>query len=195
MRTKPRESHLVYAYPLPLDPPRAHLDWQDIGLRIAARNPPIPSNQLHVNGPFLTCDSPESHTGAYDEAIDFLVPDDTEVLAAQNGIITAMVTGYYGWGPTKASAIMLNYITIVHRQGTIVEYSQYCHLAPTNVFDNGLKIGDYVRRGGIIGKVQKTGWTDRDHLHFMVFQGAPSSDGFISLPVRFEEVEEFRMSI
>jgi len=132
------------------------------------------------------CDlSPESHMACFLHAIDFLVPDGTPVYASQDGVIHEVVENYKSWGIEERHQKYMNYLTINHGQG---EFSQYCHLGQWSVTRQGLKIGHKVRQGQRIGTVRKTGWTDRDHLHYLVFRG--DSDrrnpfGFKSLRPRF----------
>jgi len=178
-----------YCYPLPLDADRAHVDWVELGRRIANRAPVIPQNELKIEGVFLTCASPESHTGPFVSAIDFLVPDGTEILAAADGMVHAIEDSHSAWGPTKASAGSLNYVTLRHNHAGRVEYSQYCHLAQGSSKKLGLRIGSFVKTGQPIGLVGKTGWTDRDHLHFMVFRSVAGTPGFQSLSVKFKNFE------
>ena len=138
-------------------------------------------------GKFTAAKSPNSHIGPFKWAIDFLVPDGTEVLAAEAGQVVKAVDNFTEWGPTEEFRDKLNYLTIQHDNG---ECSQYCHLAPNSFRETGLKVGDHVEKEQAIARVGKTGWTDRDHLHFIVFRvgtlpGSPY--GFYSLQVRFSE--------
>jgi murein DD-endopeptidase MepM/ murein hydrolase activator NlpD len=64
-------------------------------------------------------------------------------------------------------------------------------LATQSFRQTGLKVGNFVKKGQQIARVGKTGWTDRDHLHFLVFkveklEGNPY--GFYSLKVRFNNL-------
>ncbi len=156
----------------------------------------IPEEQLRMRGPFLTAISPQSHIGPFLHAIDFLVPDGTEVLAAYNGTVTEVVESNDEWGDGSEYHDKLNYVTIRHTNyDGREEYSQYCHLAKNSVRDCGLWAGSSLRQGSPvrvgqpIAKVGKSGWTDRDHLHFIVFQGEPicksNPFGFRSLIIKF----------
>ncbi|MDD3774177.1 MAG: M23 family metallopeptidase [Patescibacteria group bacterium] len=61
-------------------------------------------------------------------------------------------------------------------------------LAKNSVSRNGLKIGDKVKKGQVIARTGKTGWTDRDHLHFIVFRldnQIGNNHGFKSLKPKF----------
>jgi murein DD-endopeptidase MepM/ murein hydrolase activator NlpD len=170
---------IVYSFPLPYD-----LGF--IGtkrLLTLVRN--AGAEQLYQLGPFLACESPESHTGSSRWAIDFLVPDGTPVLAAADGTVVALKLDSKEWGSHSDFADKANYIVIDHGG----EFSQYCHLAPAKVqiFPKGLDmyVGKVVRREECIGHVRKTGWTTIDHLHFMVFRRKESPDGFESVEVDF----------
>ncbi len=166
-----------YIFPLAIDPNRAKKE----GWRLAVGNPPDETYELQC---FVCAKSPQSHIGPYRWAIDFLVPDGTPVCAAQAGRIVEVQEHSTKWGPTSEYRDMLNYVTLEHVNG---EYSQYCHLAPQSVKRRGLKLGNSVKQGQQIATVGKTGWTDRDHLHFIVFRGAQNESPFVikSLKVVF----------
>ncbi len=152
----------------------------------------IPKEQLRKVGPFLTAASPESHIGPFLHAIDFLVPDGVQVLATHQGRIIEVVQDSDEWGDGPEFRDKLNYLTIQHTSlDGSVEFSQYCHLAKDSVRACGLKIGSTVNAGQVIAIVGKTGWTDRDHLHFIVFRNDGSCGdnpfGFRSLTVKFQK--------
>ena len=169
----------IYGYPLPLDK-----DFMEIGKRLAEI---FPVNQTYIIGPFCCAKSDDSHLGPFKWAHDFMVPDGTNIIAAESGKIVQAIDSFTKWGDSEKYRDQLNYITIQHLNG---EYSQYCHVALDSFHDTGLKVGDIVKKGMVIGKVGKNGWTDRDHLHFIVFktgkiEGNPYN--FYSLEVRFEK--------
>lgn len=169
----------IYRFPLPTD-----RDFSGSSVRLAAD---IPDDQLYQIGIFTATQSPNSHIGPFKWAIDFLVPDGTEVLAAEAGRVVEVIDSFSEWGPTEEFRDKLNYLTIRHDNG---EHSQYCHLAPGSFRQTGLGVGERVTKGQVVARVGKTGWTDRDHLHFIVFRigklfGSPY--GFYSLRVRFKE--------
>lgn len=160
-----QESRGLYDYPLPKDD-RLYTE----GLAIAQLDPVVPREMLVKVGPFLTELSPVSHYEAYNQSIDFLVPEGTDVLAAADGEIIEIVIDNYQSGLTPEFSKFANLITIMHN-GYNEEYSRYVHLAQDSL-SKGLKIGSKVRRGQIIAKTGQTGWTDRPHLHFMVYKKA-----------------------
>lgn len=168
-----------YRFPFPTD--------QDFSSEATNLAGGIPEDQLYRIGKFIAAKSPNSHVGPFTWAIDFLVPDGTEVLAAEAGQIVEAVDNFNEWGPTEEFRNRLNYLTIRHDNG---EYSQYCHLAPNSFRQTGFNVGDYCKKGQVIARVGKTGWTDRDHLHFIVFRvgkllGSPY--GFYSFRIQFDE--------
>lgn len=168
----------IYNFPLP-----QNRDFIEDGKRLAIGNP---EEETYIIGPYYAATSPQSHIGPFKWAIDFLVPDGTEVLAAEDGVIVEAIDSNFAWGDSEEFRDQLNYVTIKHGNG---EFSQYCHLATQSFRQTGLKVGDTVKKGDQIARVGKTGWTDRDHLHFLVFkvgqlEGSPY--GFYSLKVRFK---------
>lgn len=145
----------------------------------------VPKGELYRLGRFWCASSPESHVGPFLNAIDFLVPDGTPVLAAADGVIVEIIDHHADWGESEEFRDQLNYVTILHDSG---EMTQYCHLAPGSVRSLGLRVGSRVKCGERIATVGKTGWTDRDHLHFLVFRLDDHPDnpfGFKSLRVEF----------
>jgi len=166
-----------YVHPLSIDPHRA----KEEGWRLAVGNPPDETYEL---GCYICAKSPQSHLGPFRHAIDFLVPDGTPVLAAADGKVVEVQEHSTKWGPTSEYRDCLNYLTIAHTNG---EFSQYCHIAPQSVAQNSIAIGSAVKKGQQVATVGKTGWTDRDHLHFVVFRGAKNESpfSFKSLKIKF----------
>lgn len=178
------ESRFVYRYPLPLVPPEGST-WLQIAER-ANLTRDIPSGERYELGPFPCAKSPQSHIGPFLHAVDFLVPDGTLVLAAQDGDVVELIEHNTRWGASQEFRDKLNFITIAHASG---EFSQYCHFAKDSVAAHSIRIGSRVKVGQPIAIVGKTGWTDRDHLHFVIFRsdrGNPANPfGFKSLRPRF----------
>ncbi len=144
----------------------------------------IPTERRYRIGPFYCDTSPQSHIGPFKYAIDFVVPDDSVVLAVRSGIVVDVVEHHVKYGPNKTFASLLNYLTIDHGDQT---FSQYAHLKAGSVSEHGLAVGKSVVPGQAIAIVGKTGWVEYgavgDHLHFMVFKEVGNS--FTSLPVTF----------
>ena len=185
----------VQEYPYPLTYPLR--DSTELRLAVPALATGIPEEELFLQGPFLCCQSPSTHIGPFRHAVDFLVPDGTVVHAADEGRVEVIKTDSERWGPTHEFANDLNYITIAHTMWRThhhfgpPEYhhwTQYCHLARESEHEFGIKIGDRVRAGQPLARTGKTGWTDRDHLHFLAFMsdGGRGKFGGISLIPRFK---------
>jgi murein DD-endopeptidase MepM/ murein hydrolase activator NlpD len=171
-------SKLTYQLPLALTPEEA----QSQGALLATG---IPANELYRTAHYTCCKSPTTHRAAFKHAIDFLVLDDTPILAADGGMVVEIQQHSDEWGDNISYRDKLNYITIQHSP---TEFTQYCHLARNSVRTAGLYVGSAIKAGQIIGSVGKTGLTDRDHLHFIVFRldRNPSPFGFKSLVPRWK---------
>jgi murein DD-endopeptidase MepM/ murein hydrolase activator NlpD len=124
--------------------------------------------------------SPDSHVNEHCQALDFLVPEGTPVLAAAAGTVVEIVHWHNEGGPSREFTHTLNYVTLRHRND---EFTQYAHLAP-RAFPY-VALNGVVQRGQLLGHVGMTGWTDRPHLHFLVFRNIQLPPGFKSLVPRF----------
>lgn len=160
----------------------------------------IPEQDLYWLGPLLCCRSAESHIGPFRHAIDFLTPDGNIVYAADEGRVDVVQTSSTRWGPTPEYADDLNYITLTHTTWRTHHHfgppefhywTQYCHLAQGSEREFGIKVGDWVRAGQPIARTGKTGWTDRDHLHFLAFTSdyGRGKFGFVSLRSVFSSLQ------
>lgn len=98
---------------------------------------------------------------------DFAAATGTPVKAASNGVVEfAGSQGGYG-----------NTVVIQHRDGY---ESAYAHL---NGFAKGLRKGQRVRQGDVIGYVGSTGWSTGAHLHFEIRVNGVARDPMkIALP-------------
>lgn len=161
-------SKLRFIYPLKI---RSSVATRE-GLRLAVGNP---QNETYRRSAFVCAASPQSHIGPFRWAVDFLVPDGTPVLAACDGEIIEIQEHSDSWGDSPEYRDLLNYLTIQHDNG---EFTQYCHLAKDSVLQSKMRIGSRVKKGQQIATVGKTGWTDRDHLHFVVFRNCSSIGPF-----------------
>ncbi|MBV9176171.1 MAG: M23 family metallopeptidase [Nitrososphaeraceae archaeon] len=120
---------------------------------------PVPKKFLkHIDR-----NSSPAHIGKLRNAIDLVVPENTPVLAAADGIVTAVKDDSNIGGPNPSYWMYTNFITIMHSNG---EYTRYDHLA---YHSSKVKSGQYVSAGEEIGKVGMTGYTYIPHLHFQVF--------------------------
>jgi len=104
--------------------------------------------------------SSPAHAGNLRNAIAFIVPENTPVLAAANGIVTYLKDDSSIGGLNPIYWNFTNFVTIVHANE---EYSRYDHLAPQS---SKVKVGQAVSEGQEIARVGMTGYTFRPHLHF-----------------------------
>jgi murein DD-endopeptidase MepM/ murein hydrolase activator NlpD len=96
-------------------------------------------------------------------AVDFAVPVGTPVLAARDGTVMQVESGFDTAGLDSARyAGRANYIRIAHDDGTMAVYA---HLKPDGVLT---RVGQTVRTGQQIGLSGNTGYTTGPHLHFVV---------------------------
>lgn len=105
-----------------------------------------------------------SHTDIQNRyAVDFAVPEGTPVLAARDGAVMQVESGFRNAG-TDASrfAGQANYIRIAHDDGTMAVYA---HLKRNGAL---VRVGQRVRAGDRIGLSGNTGYTTGPHLHFVV---------------------------
>jgi len=107
--------------------------------------------------------SSPAHSGNLRNAIDFIVPENTPVLAAANGIVTYLKDDSIIGGPNPIYWNFTNFIAIRHANE---EYSRYDHLAPHS---SKVKVGQAVSEGQDIARVGMRGYTFHPHLHFQVF--------------------------
>lgn len=100
---------------------------------------------------------PIKGTREFHGALDIAGPGQgSDIYAANNGVISAR--GY--------NNSLGNYIVINHNNGY---YTQYLHLSKFA----GLKVGDTVEKGQIIGYMGMTGTATGPHLHYAVWYGGP----------------------
>jgi murein DD-endopeptidase MepM/ murein hydrolase activator NlpD len=107
--------------------------------------------------------SSPAHLGKLRNAIDFIVDEETPVLAAADGIVTFVKDSSDTGGSNPMYWNYTNFIVIMHSNG---EYSRYDHLSYNS---SKVRVGQYVRAGEEIAKVGMTGFTYLPHLHFQVF--------------------------
>lgn len=120
---------------------------------------PVPKDALQR----IDRTSSPAHTGRLKHAIDFIVAQNTPVLAAADGIVTFVRDDSYTGGPSIEYWYDSNFIVIQHANS---EYSRYDHLAERS---SKVRVGQHVKAGQAIAKVGMTGFTFMPHLHFQVF--------------------------
>jgi murein DD-endopeptidase MepM/ murein hydrolase activator NlpD len=120
---------------------------------------PVPKNELER----IDTTSSPAHVGRLRNAIDFIVAENTPVLAAADGVVTFVKDDSNIGGPSIEYWHNSNFIVIQHPND---EYSRYDHLAHGSA---AVRIGQHVKRGQVIARVGMTGFTYLPHLHFQVF--------------------------
>jgi murein DD-endopeptidase MepM/ murein hydrolase activator NlpD len=120
---------------------------------------PVPKDKLQR----IDRMSSPAHIGKLRNAIDFIVAENTPVLAAADGVVTFVNDNSNIGGPSIEYWHGSNFIVIQHPNS---EYSRYDHLAHRSAV---VRTGQYIKRGQVIARVGMTGFTYVAHLHFQVF--------------------------
>ncbi|HEY7108735.1 MAG TPA: M23 family metallopeptidase [Nitrososphaeraceae archaeon] len=120
---------------------------------------PIPYEKLIS----INTDSSPAHWGKLENAVDFVAPLNTPVLASADGVVTYVKDDSDIGGPSVNFWDYSNFISISHQHE---EHSRYDHLA---LGSSKVKVGELVKAGQVIAKVGMTGFTYLPHLHFQVF--------------------------
>lgn len=98
----------------------------------------------------------------YNGGIDWFVPTNTSIKAAQVGTVTVVRSDATGYG---------THVRIEHAEGNVKYTTIYGHLMKCNV-----EIGDVVNAGDVIGKSDSTGNSSGPHLHFELRKGTQAID-------------------
>lgn len=159
--------------------------------------PPI-SSRLHSRGiysvPLRTesityCGSKgvsPTHQGQLANAIDFFVPEGTEVLAASNGRVVGLRDSSNEHGITTNFWDKGNYLDIRHDQFN--ENSWYEHLMFQKIF---VRIGQMVKEGEVIALSGNTGFSELPHLHFQInaYLGQYDED-YVTVKAKLKWIED-----
>jgi len=113
-----------------------------------------------------------------ENAIDFVMPEGTEIMAIREGIVAEITEHNDDGCPYKSCMKMANSILIYHPDGT---FSTYAHLQKNGAL---VEVGDQVAAGDLIGLSGNTGWSSEPHLHFSVFEIA-EGNVIYSIPTPF----------
>lgn len=198
---------LVYPFPYPYSDELSRAIAELISDATA-----YPTEHLYFNGQALCVRSPESHVGPWRHAHDLVLPLGTEVLAPIDGKIIAMKDDSDVFGPTELCASKANYVTLAYRpmgdsrpthHHLFIDQIWHCiemlHLEQGSVSSLGLKAGDWVKRGQLIGRTGNSGWMTAPHLHFLAYllDGEENPFGFYSQNFTFmsEAIHNERISV
>ena len=105
-----------------------------------------------------------SHKGDSQYAVDFNLKTGDRVYASRDGLVVMTKADGKKGGALKKFYSEANFITIKHDDGT---YGKYNHLAHNGV---KVKVGQKIKRGQFIGISGNTGYTNGEHLHFIVYK-------------------------
>ncbi len=119
-----------------------------------------------------------THVGNNAYAVDFNMPEGTEIYAARGGVVFRVKEDSDIGGPDASYGKHGNYIHIYHDDGT---FSRYIHLKKDGAL---VEKGDRVRTGDLIGHSGNTGRSRSPHLHFQV-EKYRIEGGMVTVPTRF----------
>lgn len=127
-----------------------------------------------------------THQGQLANAIDFFVPEGTEVMAAGSGKVVGLRSTSNESGTDISFWDKANYVDIYHPQ--FGEYTWYEHLMFGKVL---VKVGDTVKEGQVIALSGNTGFSEIPHLHFQVnkYFGDKPED-YVTLKARLKWFED-----
>jgi hypothetical protein len=103
-----------------------------------------------------------THENEY--AIDWIMPEETPILAARDGMVTEIVDGFSKSGLTDEYRGKANYVVLQHADRT---FTLYVHLAHNSI---KVKVGQQVKEGEQIALSGNTGYSATPHLHFMAYR-------------------------
>jgi murein DD-endopeptidase MepM/ murein hydrolase activator NlpD len=98
-----------------------------------------------------------------DNALDFTMPEGTELLAAREGVVLKVVQNNSTSCPLEECKKYNNYVIIYHPDGT---FAMYAHIQLNGSL---VKEGDIVKKGDKIAYSGNTGFTNGPHLHFSCY--------------------------
>lgn len=113
-----------------------------------------------------------------ENALDFGMPEGTEIAAAREGIVIKVVENNTESCPQEECKKFNNYITVYHSDGTMAEYTHIKYNGST------VEVGDRIKKGDLIGYSGNTGWSSGPHLHFICF--LPGLEKRRSIRTRFK---------
>lgn len=98
-----------------------------------------------------------------ENALDFTMPEGTEILAARDGTVVQIEINNTEACPREECSKFNNYVVVMHADGTFASYVHIRH--------NGtpLKLGNPVKKGDVIAYSGNVGWSGGPHLHFVCF--------------------------
>jgi len=164
----------------------SYTNFFKLGSRDAAHDDAVVYQLPYAPGRSYTvsqgCNSGFSHHGANQFAIDWKMPEGTEVRAARSGRVVKVKDDSNTGGATMQFDPYNNFVLIRHEDGTL---GHYCHLK-----QDGVRVtpGQIVRAGEVIALSGNTGYSSGAHLHFCVFKTLDGRER-VTIPVKFEDAD------
>lgn len=127
---------------------------------------------------------PRAHFGIKKYAVDFALPEGSEVIAAQAGKVVRLREDSDEGGQKekyRTNPEYTNKVTLKHENG---EYSEYTHLQHQGA---KVEMSDKVEQGQVIALSGNTGYTTRPHLHFHVLHEVEEEPGWETLDIQWED--------
>ncbi|MBN2024414.1 MAG: M23 family metallopeptidase [Pirellulales bacterium] len=121
-----------------------------------------------------------THENIY--AIDWLMPEETPILAARAGVVIEVVDSFSKSGLTEDMKQKGNSVRIRHDDGSRAVYHHIAHRGAK------VKVGQRVQEGQRIAMSGNTGFSATPHLHFMV--DVPQGGQYVSVPILFKSGED-----
>ncbi len=135
---------------------------------------PLPTDRFVLSSPFGERISPFTGAPDFHTGIDLAASEGTPVVATGNGTVE-----FAGRVPLKTSVHWWRYGNLVILSHGDRYLTLYSHL-----LDIGVRRGDAVRRGQVLGTVGNTGWSTSPHLHYEVRSREPASGEFVPVDPR-----------
>jgi|AntRauTorcE11897_2_1112592.scaffolds.fasta_scaffold05720_2 murein DD-endopeptidase MepM/ murein hydrolase activator NlpD len=130
---------------------------------------------------------PRAHFGIQKHAVDFALPEGSEIIAAQAGKVVRLRQDSDEGGQDekyRTSPEYLNKVTLEHKNE---EYSEYSHLQYRGA---KVSIGEEVEQGQVIARSGNTGYTTRPHLHFQVLHEVKKDPGWETIEIQWKNPPE-----
>ncbi len=98
-----------------------------------------------------------------ENALDFTMPEGTEIAAARDGIVVKVVQDNTESCPREECDKYNNGITLYHSDGSFAYYGHIKYKGAK------VKVGEQIKQGDLIALSGNTGWSSGPHLHFVCY--------------------------
>lgn len=128
-----------------------------------------------------------THLGRMKYAFDFAIPLNQPVYAMDSGRVVGLQDRFPDTGGGKENFSRFNYVLIEHKGGF---HSAYLHLHQGFKTRVGIKVGDRVAAGQLIGYSGNSGWSTGPHLHVEVHRAVPNGTFGQTIPFEISRLCE-----